>query len=272
MKKRTKNKESADVRTEEEREAAFRKKFTKMKPMRLRKYAVTALKISASVVDEWNDFSHMVDYCVAKAMGRPLPDAEDNDYENAYNEEGEFDASEMMEDDNGDEEDYDNEMEGDGDGMFASPDDDDDDEDPKEKDAEPEQEPEKQKPARKRRKRKEKAPAPPSEDGDLVVQLQGLLDVITNQGAVLDKLKEDTSLTKSTVQEMYVRQEASHRALSVIAKTLFTLSTTLTEFVPRALKAMRYKPQAIKDIRNKAEAAGKDAEEVISEMLDPEAD
>lgn len=249
----------------------LREEFTNKGPLRLRKYAITGLNIPAGVVDEWNDFNKMVDYCVAKAMGEDLPDMSDEGSEETYDEGGEFDATGMVDDgDDGDGDGgYDDEMDGRGDGMFADPDDGGgDDQDP-----DPEPEPEKPKPkVQKKHQAKAKPPAPPADDGDVSVQLQGLLDVITSQGVVLDKMQKAVTSQKSTIEEIYIRQQATHKAVAVVTKTVFKLSTMVSEFVPRALKAMRFKPQATKDIQNKAEAAGKDAEDLIAGLLDPEAD
>lgn len=269
--KQSKNKKNTDTATPEEMEAKYREEFTSMKPLRLRKYAVSKLKISPSIVDEWNDFSHMVDCCVAKVMGEKIPDAEEDTSEDTYNEEGEFDASGLVDEDNGDGdnsgEDFDDEMESSDSGMFADPD------DGGEEEKEVEPEPEKPKARKKRtRKTKEKAPAPPADGGDFTAQLQGLLDVITNQGVVLDKVKDAMTAQKSTIEEIYVRQESSHRALAVLAKTVFKISAVVSGFVPRALKAMRFKPSVTKEIQHKAESAGKDAETIVLGLLDPEAD
>ena len=246
----------------------LREEFTNKGPLRLRKYAITGLNIPAEVVDDWNDFNYMVDYCVAKALGEDAPEPEEDNGEGTYEEDssGEFDASGMVD---GDEGGFDDEMEGGGDGMFDDPEEGEEKPDPE---PEPEPEPEKPKSRIAKRQTKTKKAAPPASDSDVAVQLQGLLDVITNQGIVLDKTMKAATSQKSTIEEIYIRQQASHRALSAIAKTMWQVSTYVSEFVPRALKAMRFKPQASKDIKTKAEAAAKDAEQLIASLLDPEAD
>jgi len=244
----------------------LREKFTNMGPLRLRKYAIAGLNISADIVDNWNDFNYMVDYCVAKAMGEEAPEASESNEEEAYSENsGEFDATPMGDDN------FDDEMEGgEGESMFASQDDD---------DGEAEEEvvePPAQKPksTRKATTQSTKKPTPvlTSVKGDSDAQFQALLDVITNQGAVLDKMNNILATQKSTIEEIYVRQEATHRALTGVAKTVWQISTYVAEFVPRALKAMRFKPQVNKSVKDKAEAAAKIAEEAIARLLDPEAD
>lgn len=247
----------------------LREKFTNMGPLRLRKYAIAGLNISADIVDNWNDFNYMVDYCVAKAMGEEAPEESESNGEEAYSEDsGEFDASNV----DGEEEDFDSEMEGGGESMFADQSDDD--------DAEEEQEEEKAPPKEKPKSTKKSTPkgtkkatsVPVNASGDSDAQFQALLDVITNQGAVLDKMSKTLSTQKSTIEEIYVRQEATHRALTGVAKTVWQISTYVAEFVPRALKAMRFKPQVNKSVKDKAEAAAKIAEEAIARLLDPEAD
>lgn len=271
--KAAKKKGSAKKTANEGKREEFHKEFKEKGPMRLRKYAVTGLGISADLVDEWNDFDVLIDRCVAKAMGEDISGpVEDNGDEETYSEDGEFDASGMTDDGgDGEDDDFDGEMDDSGGGMFADPDEDEGEQE-KEKEVEPEPEPEKSK-GKKKRTKKAKAVAPMvSENEDVSALLTGMLDVITNQGVVIDKLKDAMTAQKSTVEEIYVRQEASHRAITAIAKTVFKVSTMVNEFVPRALKAMKFKPQASKDIRAKAEASGKDAENLISGLLDPEAD
>jgi hypothetical protein len=248
-------------------EGKLREEFTNKGPLRLRKYAITGLNIPAEVVDEWNDFNFMVDYCVCKALGNPLPSQDDDGEEGTEENSGEFDASDLVgEDGDGEDDGFDGEMDDDGGGMFADPEED------GEETPDPEPEPEKPKSKIAKRTRKPKKAAPPAEEGDINVQLQGLLDVITNQGVVLDKMSKAVLGQKSTIEEIYVRQEASHKAIAVITKTVFSISTYVSEFVPRALKAMRYKPQATKDIKTKAAEAAKDAEGLVAGLLDPEAD
>lgn len=258
-KKGTKKSEATDDR------AKLTEEFTNKGPMRLRKYAITGLSIPANVVDGWNDFDYMVQYCVAKALGESVPGEPDNEEEEGSYEEGsEFDASSLTGEAESEEPGFDDEMEGGGDGMFA---------DPEETPEEPP--PEKSlAPAKKRssKPKKSKAPAPPMDENDITVQLSGLLDVITNQGVVLDKLSKLTAAQESTIREIYIRQGATHKALSSVAKAVFSISTMVREFVPRALKAMRFKPATSKDIKASADAAGVNAEQLIESLLDPEAD
>lgn len=259
-----KKKTSAKTDNGDAKKGELREKFMNMGPLRLRKYAIAGLNISADVVDNWNDFNYMVDYCVAKATGGDAPEESDNNQEDTYSENsGEFDASAM--DENG--ENYDDEIEGgEGESMFAAQ---------GCEDEEPEEEaPPAEKPkTRNKTKSKPKAsPAPINVSGDSDAQFQALLDVITNQGAVLDKVSKALTAQKSTIEEIYIRQEATHRALTGVAKTVWQISTYVAEFVPRALKAMRFKPEVTKNVKAKAEAAAKIAEEAIAQLLDPEAD
>ena len=262
-----KNSPKTDNNTKTPNKEELREKFTNMGPLRLRKYAIAGLNIQADIVDNWNDFNYMVDYCVAKAMGEDAPEESESNEEEAYSESsGEFDASDMGDDE------FDNEMEGGGESMFASQDDDGETEE--EQEEEPPPAPKQKTTTKKNTSKltKKVASTPVSSGSDSDTQFQALLDVITNQGAVLDKMNKTLATQKSTIEEIYIRQEATHRALTGVAKTVWQISTYTAEFVPRALKAMRFKTQVTKDVKAKAEAAAKIAEEAIAKLLDPEAD
>lgn len=250
----------------------LRKEYTNKGPLRLRKFAITGLNIPSETVDEWNDFNYIVDYCVAKSMGEPLPEAGGDNGVDAYEESNEFDATSMVDGNGSDgDSDFDSEMEdGSEDDMFGGGE-----EEPEETEEEPEPTPPpktEKKSSKLSKCQKPKTQAPPPGDGDVDAQLQGMLDVITNQGVILDNLQNAVLSQKSTIEEIYIRQEATHRAITGVAKTVWQISTFVSEFIPRALKAMRYKPQVTKDIKGKAEAAAKAAEGAIAKLLDPEAD
>ena len=208
----------------------------------------------------------MIDFCVAKALDEELPNMDDDSSETFDEDSSEFDAGGLLDDSDETDEGNDDEMDGDGESMFADPEDD------EEEEEKPKPAAQKKQKVAKKTKLSAKTAAPPTEDGDLEVQLQGLLDVITNQGVVLDKLTNSAKSMKSTIEEVYVRQEATHKAVTAVAKTIFKVSTYISEFVPRALKAMRFKPETSKDIKSKAEAAANNVEEVIQSLIDPESD
>ena len=254
------------------REEQVRAELSKKTPMRLHKYAVGVLNIPAEVVDSWNDYDFMVDYCVKKTLGLELPE-EPKKRSVSLEDDGEFDASDLdddtedTEDTEESEEEFDDEMESpDGEVTFGDP------EDEEEPEPEPEPEPKPKKTRRARRTKKEMAAEreESSTDNDVQVAIGQLLDVITNQGMALETLQQSNDRVESMCKEMYIRQEASHGALSTIGKAVFSMSTILSEFVPRVLKVMRFKPSVSKEIRNKADSAGVDAKELFDSLIDPD--
>lgn len=252
-------------------EADLRAQFAAKGPMRLRKYAISGLNIPAEIADGWNDFDYMVDYCVKKALGKELPEAPPEEPEE---DENTFDASDMDYEANaggGEEDDeeseYDDEMEGEA-PQFSNDNDD-------ELEVEAEAEPEPTKPKRTRRRsspKKKKEEEIANSDDDMTACINQLLDVITNQGVAINNMQQAIARIDSTTKEVFVRQEANHAALGYVGKTVFAMSTILSEFFPRVLKVMNFKLSVTKEIRGKADSAGVDAKELLDSLLDPDAE
>lgn len=247
----------------------------KMGPLKLRKYAVSVLGIPSHIVDEWNDFDFMVSYCAAKEMGEPLPESEneDDDYIEETEENGDDDNDDDSDDDDDDDDDSDDDSdEGETSSMFVNnPEDAEEEEEEEEEEAPPKTKSKlKAKLGKKKRKGKPIEKASPSNNDETC--LQDLLDVITSQGVVLDKLAKTMATQHSAVKDIYIRQEATHKAVSALAKTVFYVSGYLNGFIPKAMKAMKYTPKTSKEIKQKADAASKDADKIIGGLLDPESD
>lgn len=255
-------------------ESDLRAEYSALGPMRLRKYAISGLNIPAEVADGWNDFDFMVDYCVKKASGGELPEQpqeQDVDFDDDE-EESEFDASDLV-GENDDEEDDEEESETEGSVEFPFTAEDDEEDEEEEADPEPEPpKPKKTSKPRKSKKRVEEVEAVEPTGNDVNVVIGQLLDVITNQGVALETLSKSNARLESTCKEMYIRQEANHSALSTLAKSVFSMSAMMSEYVPKTLKVMRFKPSAIKEIRNKADSAGVDAKELFDSLMDPDAE
>ena len=254
--------------------ADMRAYFESLGPMRLRKYAISGLNVPAEVADEWNDLDFMVDYCVKKATGEELPEhPKEPDLDYGDDDEGsvEFDAAELTEEKEEDDDDafnFDNEREDSDDFEFVVG--------GEEAEPETEVEPEPPKPKKTRKPRakktKEKVEPASSDNDDVNVAIRQMLDVITNQGVAIETLVKSNARLESMCKEMYIRQEANHSALSTLAKTVFYMSTMMSEFVPRVLRTMRFSPSNIKEIRNKADSAGVDAKELFDSLIDPDAE
>lgn len=274
-------KNSKKTKNAASREEQVRAELSKKTPMRLHKYAVGVLNIPAEVVDSWNDYDFMVDYCVKKTLGLELPE-EPKKKAASLDNEGEFDASDMVDGDEEDSEDgdFDDEREPGNDSFdFSAGEDSEDEEgeddegDGEEEEAEEEFEPEPEpEPKKTRRTRGKKEPVKEqvSAGDDVSVAIGQLLDVITNQGVALETLQKSNARIESMCKEMYIRQEASHGAISTIGKTVFSMSTMLSEFVPRVFSVFRFKRSVATEIRNKADKAGVDAKELFDSLMEPE--
>lgn len=264
--------------------------FTKMGPFKVKKYATAVMGESASEVDTWNDFDYMVDFCVAKSLGEEPPkrpdstsdqyDDEDNDNEDETetedsddddNEEESNESSEENSDEEDDDDMFASQMEDGGCNLFNNTSDDD------EETEEPEPKPKKKSKlaskVEKGKSSKKKKKVEVEEEEEVPNNaFQDLLDVVTNQGVVIDELGKTIKTLNAKVNELCAMQEASHKALVLITKTCFAISSYTSHFVPKALRAMNFKVTLIKEIRAKAEESSKQAEELMSGILDTESD
>lgn len=265
----------AKAKGKESKREQVRRELKDLGMMRLRKHAIGALNIPTDVVDGWTDYGYILDYCVAKQLGEPLPEdpaAKMNGEEEEYSGNGEsseeFDASDLLDETSkAGPADDDDDSWGDDDALEGPED------EGEEMESAPEPEPAPEPPKKQRRKTKTPVVEEPvSADSDLEVTLRQMLDVITNQGVAIAELRQSSARLESTVKEVYVRQEATHNVLGAVGKTTFAMSSIVSGLLPKFLRFMRYKPSELKAMRGQADAAGVNAQELFNSFLDPDAE
>lgn len=246
------------------REKAIREEISisRVRATNVAKRALKKLGGDPSVVNKILDADELVDFCIEldkrlQEVGDGIIDVEiDESQDNEDSEfdderEGEFDMSAFLEE---------------------SP--------PEETEEEEEEPPKKTAKVAKKPKAKKTKPAntakrqkvDSTEISDYSVHINKLMDLITNQGQVIDNLTQEMRDLSNRQSLMMSRQTAQSAVLANMNGTIFGIHVWLTELAARLLKTFKFKSSIKSEISKRAEKSSELASEGAKATLGLESD
>jgi hypothetical protein len=99
----------------------------------------------------------------------------------------------------------------------------------------------------------------------MAAHLGSMLDIITNQGIVMDELKKLAIKEAKDISEIKKIVSDTSEATGSIKSLLLSSYSLIKDFVPRAMKAMKFQSQSIKDILTRSEEAGRNHPKSVNE-------